>query len=344
MSPIIHLIAPAGSLHSFYKTLGIDRASQFIAMVREFIGGDYATTANEAVLDASEDEQNGGRRDDDARADDITSALADPDVRAIVAIRGGAWFTRILPRINFSVLDQRETPIAVFGFSELTPLVHIVAAHPLGRGYYDMGPAFLTYGLKRHAVTRLGLSDQTAPTADEWMRENLRRNMVDYFRRVVDITEDRGKPIELSARLVRGEMPDSTEAKFVGGNLTVLSTMIGSRCSECIDPHRKWIVLEDFNDKPERIDRFLAHFTLAGFWDRCAGLLLGDFHQNERDLRPAVLAMLDFHLPRDSRLPVLITDQVGHVWPMTPLPLHRMGSVHRIDEFEYRIHWPAIIT
>ena len=344
MSSMIHLIAPAGSLQPFYAVLGIDRAAQLIAMIQEWIGPGYAVTTNESILDTTEDERNAGRRDDDARADDISSALADPEIRAIVAIRGGAWFARILPRIDFSALDRRETLISVFGFSELTPLVNIVAAHPLGRGFYDMGPAFLTYGLKRHAATRLGLSDQTNPTPDEWMRANLRHHMADYFRRVVEIIEDRGKPIELSARLVDGEMPDSTEATFVGGNLTVLSTMIGSRFADCIDPRGHWIVLEDFNDKPERMDRFLAHFTLAGFWGRCDGLLLGDFHQGDRDLGPAVRTMLEFHIPRDSRLPVLITDQVGHIWPMIPLPLFRTGRAEQIDAIKCRIHWPAVWT
>ncbi len=341
MTPTIHLIAPAGPLHLFYAVLGIERASQLLAIVQEMIAETYVVTGNEALLDTPEDEQSGGRRDDRERAEDITAALSNPSVRAIVAIRGGAWFTRILPRVDFSVLDRRETPIAVFGFSELTSLVNIVAVHPLGRGFYDMGPAFLTYGLKRHAATRLGLSDETDPTPDQWMRSNLRRHMVDYFRRVIEIIEGWGKSIELSARLVRGQLPDSMEASFVGGNLTVLSTMIGSRYMDSIDPGGKWIVLEDFNDKLERMDRFLAHLTLAGFWDRCAGLLLGDFHRGDDDLRPAILAMLDFHSLHESRLPVLTTDQVGHIWPMTPLPLHQSGNVERRDGVDYRIRWSA---
>ncbi len=334
----IHLIAPAGSLRSFLATLNIGRATELIAIIQAMVGDGYSVTANEGVLDAEEDECSGGRRDDAARANDITAALADADVRAVVALRGGAWFTRILPHIDFSVLDRRSSPVAVFGFSELTPLVNIVAGHRNGRGYYDMGPAFLVYGLRRHATVRLGLNEQSSPTPDEWMRTHLHEHMADYFRRVIEIVEGRGEPIELSARLVRGELAEGTSAAFVGGNLTVFSTLIGSRYAEAVRPKGKWIVLEDFNDKPERIDRFLSHLTLSGFWERCEGLLLGDFHQGDCDLGPAVLNMLNYHLPQNSSLPVLVADRVGHVWPMTPLPLHRSGWFTKIgpDRLQWR--------
>lgn len=339
MRGAIHLIAPAGSLGSFYAVLGIKGAAQLIALVQECVGDAYRITADQAILDAEEDELQAGRTDDAARAGDITAALADSNVRAIVAVRGGAWFTRILPRIGFSVLDRRESPVAVFGFSELTPLVNIVGAHRNGLAFYDMGPAFLVYGLKRHAVMVLGLSDATDPTPDEWMRANLCHHIRDYFRRVIEIIEGRGEPITLPARLVRGVLADRFDAIFIGGNLTVLSTMIGSRYEECIDPCRKWIVLEDFNDKPERLDRFLAHLTLAEYWERCAGVLLGDFHHGDRDLGPAVLTMLEYHLPPESRLPVLVTPEVGHTWPMTPIPLHRAASLSRGPDGEYCVCW-----
>lgn len=344
MPCVIHLIAPAGSLQSFYAVLGIERASQLVAIVQECVGDAYRVTAEHSVLDATEDELLVGRTDDDARANDITAALANSDVCAVVAVRGGAWFTRILPRIDFSVLGRRNKSIAVFGFSELTPLVNIVGAHRSGLGVYDMGPAFLVYGLKRHAGKTLGLSDSTDPTPDQWMRASLRHYIRDYFRSVVEIIEARGEPITLPARLARGTLPAHARASFVGGNLTVLSTMIGSMYADCVAPENHWLVLEDFNDKPERIDRFLAHLTLARYWDRCKGLLLGDFHQADRDLGSAVLAMLEYHLPPDSRLPILVTAEVGHTWPMTPVPLHKDAALIQDSDGEISIRWPACLA
>ncbi len=337
MPSIIHLIAPAGNLKSFYENLQVSGALEMMELFQVFVGSDFILRGDHEILDTAEDELRGGRTDDEARARDITLALADPNVAAILAVRGGAWFTRILPRIDFSVLDRRTSPVSVFGFSELTPFINIVASHPMGRGFHDMGPAFLVYGLKRHAAQILKLNDDTNPTPQQWMQLNLGEQIAIYLKDVIQLVKGTSPGPRITASLVRGQIEDYSAATFVGGNLTVLSTMIGSKYADSIAPDGRWLVLEDFNDKPERLDRFLAHFTLVGYWNRCAGLLLGDFHRGDTDLLPAVLGMLEYHLPNRS-LPVLTTRQVGHIWPMTPLPLNQSGrwSQKRGIEFEWR--------
>jgi muramoyltetrapeptide carboxypeptidase len=142
-----------------------------------------------------------------------------------------------------------------------------------------------------------------------------------------------GEPVDISARLERGELADAADtASFVGGNLTVLSTLLGTPFEPAIDPEGKWLLLEDYHDKPERMDRFLSHLSLAGYFRRCAGVLLGDFHIGDRDLLPTILAILDYHLPADRSLPVLSTRQIGHTWPMTPLALHTPAQVIVADK------------
>ena len=314
---------------------------ELVALVQEAIGPNYQVSGNEAILNAVEDESRGGRSDDRLRAEDLQQTLADSNVVAIVALRGGAWFTRILPLIDFTVLDRRERRVAVFGFSELTILLNIVGAHRLGLGVYGMGPAFLTYGMKRYAASRLQPGDLAGVTPEEWMLRRLRDEFFMFFQHLILLIEGRGVAEPLTARHVQGQLPRSGEIRFVGGNLTVCSTLIGSRYQECINPKGRWLVLEDFNDKPERFDRFLAHLTLSGYWDDCEGVLLGDFHQGQRDHSETVLAILSHHLPRERLLPILVTSQIGHVWPMTPLPLHIPGKLQRINESQVSIHWPA---
>jgi len=298
-------------------------------------------TANTTILEANEDELRGGRNDDRLRAEDLQDALADSNVVAIVALRGGAWFTRILPLIDFSVLDRRERRVAVFGFSELTPLINIVASHARGVGVYGMGPAFLTYGMKRYAATRLQATDRDCATPEEWMRARLHNEMTAYFQQVVSLIEGRGDGVTCDARLLQGQLSNRFEATFVGGNLTVLSTLIGSKFKASIEPTGRWVLLEDFNDKPERFDRFIGHLTLAGFWEHCAGVLLGDFHYAEVDLNDAITEVLRYHLPQGTSIPILQTNKVGHTWPMTPLPFQLPARVYRGENKEYSIHWPV---
>jgi len=333
-----HLIAPAGPAQSFFAALRLGSAGAFIEYVQHIVGADYKVTADVTLLEAHEDAMHGGRTDDVARAADLQDAFADPATAAIVAVRGGAWFARTLHRIDFSVLDRRASKLALFGFSELTPLINIVAASRGAIGVYDMGPAFLTYGLRHFILTRG--QDQLAPdqTPEQWVESRLHDDCAAYFRQVVELLESRGEGVTLSARCVAGSLPDSFEATFVGGNLTVLSTLVGSKFESAIDPMGRWILLEDFNDKPERFDRFLAHFTLAGYWDRCEGILLGDFHNAHVDLNAAMLGILRFHLPSERTIPILFSKQVGHIWPMTAVPFHISGAARRQGD-HYAIYW-----
>ncbi len=311
----------------------VQSAAGLLDLVREAVGSDFHVTGDEFLIEAGEDERHGGRSDDERRARDIQRALGDDTVAAIVLLRGGAWFTRVLQRLDLSPLERRTRPVAVFGFSELTTLVNIVAASPNGIGIYDMGPAFLTYGLKRFA--------QTESQPGHWMRERLHSEFRAFFQDIVAMIEGRGTRRRTTATLVRGSIPDRTEAVFVGGNLTVLSTLIGSRFEDCIRPSGRWLVLEDVNEKLERIDRFLAHLTLARMWQECAGILLGNFHKGYDDLTPGVLELLEYHVPADRPVPVLLTSQVGHVWPMSPLPLHIPGWIERISGCDFAIGWEA---
>lgn len=335
-----HLIAPAGPAQPFFAALKLNSASAFVEYVQRVVGPNYLVTADSALLEAHEDAMHGGRTDDAARATDLQDAFADPATAAIVAVRGGAWFARTLGRIDFSVLDRRASKLALFGFSEMTPLINIVAASREAIGVYDMGPAFLTYGLRHFVLTRG--QDQLAPgqTAEQWVESRLHDDCAAYFHQVVALIEGRGEGVILSARCVAGQLPDSFEATFVGGNLTVLSTLVGSKFESAIQPDGRWILLEDFNDKPERFDRFLAHFTLAGYWDGCAGILLGDFHNAHIDLNPAMLEMLRFHLPAERSVPILFSKRVGHIWPMTPVPFHLPAQAARNGE-QFDIRWPA---
>lgn len=337
--PELHLIAPASSCRPFFPAIGVGSAAGLIDVVQDCVGSGYVVSGDEALIDAEEDELDGGRQDDRRRVGDLERALGDPNVVAVIAMRGGAWFTRILPRIDFSGLDTRGGAVAVFGFSELTPLVNIAGGRGYGLGTYDMGPAFLTYGLKRYASVPPGSDSLERSSREDWMLERVRPELRAFFQDVVSMIEGRGTTRSITARLAQGELPDRSEAIFVGGNLTVLSTLIGSEYAAYVDPVARWLILEDFNDKIERVDRFLAHLTLAGWWDRCAGVLLGDFHKGYADHTPAVISLLRYHLPSRS-LPILTTRQVGHVWPMSPLPLHQPLKIEQVDESRFSIHWP----
>ena len=77
------------------------------------------------------------------------------------------------------------------------------------------------------------------------------------------------------------------------------------------------------------------------YWQTCEGVLLGDFHKDDQDLTEAVASLLRYHIPPDRAVPILITRQFGHVWPMSPIPVHTPATIERMDEEVYSITWPA---
>ncbi len=308
------------------------------------VGDAWEVTADTSLLAPNEADELAGRSDDLQRATDIQNALADPNVRAIVTIRGGAWFTRILPHIDFDVLLNRKSPVAFFGFSELTPMANIVAAYKMGIGLYDMGPAFLAYGLLRYASHHPDAPAEARDHPPDWTRKNLLPECENFFRDVVNMLAGEPTARTIHADLLMGDAPSGSQVQMVGGNLTVLSTMVGSRYDHFVRPKGHWLMLEDFNDKIERYDRFLSHFTLANYWDECAGILLGDFHWGETDQRDAMLALLKFHLPSFWNNPVLATTDVGHTWPLSPLPLHVPLYWRREEDGRFALEWDAKTT
>lgn len=65
---------------------------------------------------------------DEQRADELNSAIRNPEVDAIFAIRGGFGLTRILDRIDYDAL--RKSPKVVVGYSDLTAL-HLAIARKI---------------------------------------------------------------------------------------------------------------------------------------------------------------------------------------------------------------------
>ena len=89
------------------------------------------------------------------------------------------------------------------------------------------------------------------------------------------------------------------------------------------DRDGKWLIIEDVKETPYRVDRFLAALKVAGWFERVAGVLVGDFRMTHTDTQPAVLELLPYHLPPGRNIPVVATHSFGHLWPNLPVLLNR---------------------
>jgi len=305
----VHLLAHAGPAHDDLRALGLQSGAEYLRFVRAHLAPNLRLTCSSRLLEAVEDEWHGGRRDDAARIRDLQEAINDPSTLALVAANGGAYFSRILAHIDFSPLSRRRRALYAIGFSELSTLVNVVASYRCGRGLYWLCPNYLVWKLRP--------------------RRRALAAFAEFWRLLPEVlagrTPRQAKYLRfgaISAELVSGRVR-AGRINLIGGCLSVLAAVLAGAVGRRLQPEGKWLFIEDIEEVPYRVDRHLAAFKVAGWFERIAGLLVGDFHTKEADVQPAVLELLRFHLARGRKLPIAVTRDFGHVWPMVPVWLGR---------------------
>ena len=103
----------------------------------------------------------------------------------------------------------------------------------------------------------------------------------DYFKQVVfdaslatfqNLRETEGELAQRKNR-VRTITPGAARGRIVGGNLTVLTAIVGS--AYLPDFRDTILFIEDTNEAQYRIDRMLTQLSLAGILGRVAGVVFG---------------------------------------------------------------------
>lgn len=305
----VHLIAHANPLGTDAARFGLDDVGSYVAFAERSLPKTLRLSYNAKLLGAVEEPWLAGRTDDAGRVRDLNSALADGKTSAIVAAGGGAYFSRILPELDFGPLSSRRTPLWFLGFSEMSTIANVIASYRCGRALYWLCPNWMAWQIRPEEAARAAL-------AEFWrvLPEVIAGRVPEHAYHLVFAPVD--------GELVRGKAK-SGMIRIVGGCLAVLAAFTGSPLAKRVRPDGKWLLLEDIKESPYRIDRHLAALKLAGWFERVAGLLIGDFHMMHKDTQGSVLELLKYHLPADCRIPVVTTRAVGHVWPMVPVMLNR---------------------
>lgn len=329
--PRIHITALGSSAIQEIARLGAGDMKGLVALAQRGAGPAFKVTASDRMIASREDDLKGGRSDDAERIRETERLLADDTIAAIVTIRGGAWFARLLDRIDFDVLRRRRRTLHIFGFSEMTPLIAIAGRYPKVVGLYDLGPAFLYAGRKGHVLRNIhqfaraiDLPDaQREAFAAGYAMAGYPDAFSAFFTEVASIVNGQGCPRVPRGRLLSGSLPASKKITITGGNLSLLCPLPASKHAGAIETRGKWLAIEDLDEDPGPIDRMMSALKLAGLFDRAEGIILGDFHKDDKDLSAAAFEILKHHLPPRRRTPVISIRNFGHIYPIAPLPLHR---------------------
>jgi len=241
------------------------------------------------------------------RLDDLHSMFADPSVSAVFAIRGGYGSAQLLDRIDYNLL--RKNPKIFLGYSDITAL-HLAIQKRTGMVTFH-GPVALS-----------GFSEYT--------QKNFRRALFETapLGSVANPPESNQLRPAHTLRTIR---PGKARGPLVGGNLTLISTTMGTPFE--IETRGRILLLEDVDEQPYSIDRMLTQLRLAGKFDGVAGVIFGECNAcRPRDYKPALESTLSLGEVLDEilgqlRVPVLSGLTFGHTDDQLTLPLGVMATL-----------------
>lgn len=233
---------------------------------------------------------------DQQRLDDLHAAFADPDIDAILCMRGGYGSMRLLDRLDFDLIRRHPKPL--IGYSDITALHTALNRHA---GLITFHGAMLNADL---------LGEKREPTVPSLLRQ-LRGELGEG-----DVLRH---PDAYPLTCVQ---PGVASGRLLGGNLSLLCATLGTPAE--IDSQGCVLFIEDVNEPLYRVDRLLTQLRLAGKLDGVRGVLVGDF---AGITVPAMVPLLE-DIFGPLGVPVLAGWRSGHCDPNLCLPL---GARVRLD-------------
>ncbi len=216
---------------------------------------------------------------DKERADDFQKALDDPSIKAIWAARGGYGSVRVIDRLDYSKF--LEHPKWIVGYSDIT--VFHNKMHELG-----------VQAIHGQMPLTLDLNDPVQ-----------RESIVSLYQALF------GKKLAYKISSSEKNRLGKSTGQIVGGNLTVLLSLVGSETD--IDMNGKILFIEDIGEKLYRVDRMMITLQRAGYFKNCKGIIVGDFDVHKDDGFGKSLESIILNATEGTDFPIIFDFPAGHI-------------------------------
>jgi muramoyltetrapeptide carboxypeptidase len=235
-----------------------------------------------------------------ARIADLHGMFRDPDVKAIWAIRGGSGCISLLKHLDFGLI--RKHPKILLGYSDITAL-HLAIHRHAGVVTFHGPVASSTPSEYSNEHMLAVLSDPRATYPIPMAQENARRALLEP---------------QYAVRTVHA---GTATGPLMGGNLSLVAALAGTPYAA--DFRNSILFLEEVNEAPYRIDRWMTQLDLAVGLDKASGVMIGICENCGPQGNGSSLTLdetLDVHL-QPLQAPAVTGYSFGHIRNQFTMPV-----------------------
>ncbi len=240
---------------------------------------------------------------DKQRAKAFMGAWKDPDVKAIWSFRGGWGSSRMLDFLDYDYIKQN--PKIFIGMSDITSL-HIAIARKTNLVTF-LAPV-LNY---------FGKTDKDNAFDEDFAFEGWEKILV---------VREKGPflfPNQITPKVIRS---GKAKGRLVGGNLTLISSMCGTKWQ--LNTDHKILLLEDVDENIDRIDRMLWQLKESNLLKKPAAVILCSWKNcNPYNKYSLTLDEVFEHYFKNANFPVIKDFPSGHDVYQTTVPLNILAEI-----------------
>lgn len=234
------------------------------------------------------------------RASDLMGMFENPDVRAIIPVRGGTGVKDIIPYLNYNVINNNPTIIT--GYSDITVLLNVLYI------WADL----ITF----HSLLLLDFRDTTPAY-----------NFNQFFTATSTLISPR--PLENPPGIpLVSRVPGNINGTIVGGNLQSFVDTLGTPYE--VDTRGRIIFIEETHEAVSRVYRLIMHLVHAGKFSDCEGIIMGEC-SNCLDAYGKTYENLINEVMIPLGKPLMTNLASGHGYYKMAIPIGAMANLNTID-------------